>query len=154
MGLLGIPTGTYNRWWGEIERQRVHRREKERISEKRCVFSTTCRLDRQPSCGQWGECSHRPGSALTQTNDKSAFALYRNNTLPFHSTNRTYHTNHSAHTCICTFPARSVCLSFFPSFFYLPTYSHVHTHISRALTNVGTDAPHQTVVALCSLRTS
>lgn len=51
-GLLGIPTGTYNRWWREIEIQRVRRRERERITGKRCVFSTTCRLDWRPSCGQ------------------------------------------------------------------------------------------------------
>lgn len=114
----------------------MHRREKERISEERCVFSTTCRLDRRPSCGQWGERSHRPGSTLTQTNDKSAFALYRNNTLPFHSTNRTYHTNHSAHTCIRTFPACSVCLSFFPLFLLLThiqscTHTRTHPHQQR-----------------------
>ena len=59
-GLLGIPTGTYNRWWREIEIQRARRGERERAGGKRCVFSTTCSLDWRPSCGQWGERSHRP----------------------------------------------------------------------------------------------
>lgn len=97
-GLLGILTGTYNRWWREIEIQRARRRERERIRGKRCVFSTTCGLDWRPSCGQWGECSHRPGSALTQTNDKSLLALYCSNTLPFHFTDCTYHSDQNART--------------------------------------------------------
>lgn len=111
-GLLGIPSGTYNRWWREIAIQRVRRRERERMRGKRCVFSTTCRLDWWPSYGQWGECSHRPGSALTHAEDKSLLALYCNNTLPFHSTNCTYHTDQNAHMriCFCTLLAFSVCL--------------------------------------------
>lgn len=48
-GLLAILTGTYNRWWREIEKQSVRRRERERITGKRCVFSTTCILDWRPS---------------------------------------------------------------------------------------------------------
>lgn len=109
-GLLSIQTGTYNRWWREIEIQRVCRRERERIRGIRCGFSTTCRLDWRPSCGQWGECSHRPGSTLTQTNDKSLLALYRSNTLPFHFTDCTYHTDQNAHTWVRTLLAFSVCL--------------------------------------------
>lgn len=143
-GVLGIPTGTHNRWCSQIELQKVCRREGEGIKERRCVCSTTCNLNWQPSCGQWGEQSRHPGSALTQTNDKSAFALYWNNTLPFQSNDCSYHTNHNAHTRIDTF---AVC-------FFLSHIPPTHTHTRRSLTNVGTDAPHQTALALCSLRNS
>lgn len=122
-GLFCIPTGTYNRWWREIETQKVHRGERGRIRGKRCVFSTTCRLDRQPSCGQWGECSHRPRSALTQTNDKSALALYCNNTLSFHSTDCTYHTDQNARARTRrSAPRASV------SHFATLTHTHIRTH--------------------------
>lgn len=73
-----------------------------------------------------------PGSALTQTNDKSALALYCNNTLPFHSTDRTYHTDHIAHTRIRFSHPSSARRLFllFPSLFKnrARTHSRAHTH--------------------------
>ena len=85
-----------------------------------------------------------PGSALTQTNDKSALALYCNNTLPFHSTDRTYHTDHSAHARIrFSHPssARRLPLSFFSSLFKNRAHTdpcahtHTHTHTNREKLN-------------------
>lgn len=129
-GLLGIPTRRCNRWWSEIQIQRESRRETERIRGKRRVFSTTCRLDWWPSCGQWGESGRRPGSGLTQTNDKSALALYCSNILPFRSTDRTYHTNHSACTCIRfhVLPPLSICLPLFWNRSLTHTCARTHTH--------------------------
>lgn len=136
--------------WREMEIQRVCRRERRKLRGKRCVFSTTCRLDWRPFFGQWGECSHRPGSTLTHTNDRSACALYCNNTVPFHSTDHTYHTNHNARTHAYAIFQRSPSVSLF----LFISHTHTHRHTRRSLTNVGTDAPHQTAVALCSLHTS
>lgn len=129
-GVLGIPTGTHNRWCSQIELQKVCRREGEGIKERRCVCSTTCSLNWQPSCGQWGEQSRHPGSALTQTNDKSAFALYWNNTLPFQSNDCSYHTNHNAHTRIDTFAVR----------FFLSHIPPTHTH-QKKLNKCGNRCP-------------
>lgn len=95
----------------------------------------------------------RPGSALTQTSDKSALALYCGNTLPFHSTKRSYHTSHGAQARMFLVAATTLhfSLSLPPSISIKSTQNDVDTHTHTHREQMWEQMPHISgAVALCS----
>lgn len=149
-GLLGILTGAPNRWWRAIEMQREHRRERgvnKRRRNVRLRQHLQIRLAAILRSMRWA----RPPPWVSINTDQwqvgTCPLLQQHLVVPHHRlhlSHRSQRTGARAYTFALSQRSPSVSRSL----------RKPHARTGRSLTNVGTDAPHQTAVGPCSLRAS